>query len=298
MSRDDKPYNHLSDEDDIPYYTDESVEEDSKLSSKERKKRDRKLARKYLKARFNEKIGYRFQAQKEYRKEQKSKKNKRFFRLSYKWMAVLLAAIFIAFVIFNVHAVIKTKDYQKEADHYAAETKKIAGEQSDLSNNVDRQTRKVQSLNKSNSAGVIRAIDTLNELFNNMYDYNDGQMYVSNYKKSMEFFDDPNADYVKKVYSNGKDADGQNVIDALDLSSDLVTISIYSEHTNDVDRKVVNLKALVAYKAYSEGSSGKFTTRTHEAVYSIDYDTTKNKIVDMKKDANLKMYSQDINTLN
>ena len=42
---------------------------DNKTMKKQREKEKRKLARRYLKARWNEKIGYKYQARKSYNKQ-------------------------------------------------------------------------------------------------------------------------------------------------------------------------------------------------------------------------------------
>lgn len=265
---------------------------DNKTMKKQREKEKRKLARRYLKARWNEKIGYKYQARKSYNKQKKKKKRK--FKLSFKWVAVIAAIVFIVFVIFNVVAVIKANDYHQKADHYMNKTRQIAGKQASLSRNLDTQYTKITKLNKSNSIGVSRAIKNINELFDAMYKYKDGEQYDNNREQALGLFKDPKADYINDFYSDGKDSEGNNKIDELELSSDIQSSTIYSMHMNDQDRDILDLKAVVGYHSYSEGVSGKFTKRTHQSLFSIKYDTKTNKITDMKKEVTLEPYNKDI----
>lgn len=266
--------------------------QDDKTMKKQREKEKRKLARRYLKARWNEKIGYKYQARKSYNKQKKKKKRK--FKLSFKWVAIISALIFITFVILNVVAVVKANEYHQKSEHYMNKTRYIAGQQADLSRNLDTQYTKITKLNKSNSIGVSRAIKNINDLFDAMYKYKDGEQYVSKRKQALDLFKDPSADYINDFYSDAKDSKGNNKIDELELSSDIQSSTIYSTHMNDQDRDVLDLKAIVGYHSYSEGVSGKFTKRTHQSLFSIKYDTKTNKIIDMKKEATLEPYNKDI----
>lgn len=262
------------------------------ISKKEERNYNKKLARKYYKAKFDEKIGYRFQARREYNKQ--LKKQGKGFKITPNMIGILSGVIILLFLVFNIVAFVHIQSYGPKAEHYKEMTRKIAGEQSALQSEVDSQTKKVESYSVSNSAGVNRANNKLNRLFKDMFQYNDGETYEANYKDGLNVFDNPKASYVSDVFSNGKDASGDNKIDALGLSSELKSYDIYSTHENDVDRDVLDLKAVVSYHAYSDDVSGKLTDRTHQNVYSIKFDTKKNKIIDMKKEATLEPYNDDI----
>lgn len=260
-------------------------EESEFTSKKERKKYESKIARAYYKAKFDEKIGYRFKARKEYYKGK--------FKIPIKWFGYLSIVLILLFLYLNISDIIKGNQYEVKAEKYQNMTRKITPEYTGLSKNVDKQLSKVEQYNRSNSAGVIRAQNNLSDLFTYMFDYNDGEKYRKNYKKGMNLFKDKNADFIKDVYASGLDSDGENKIDALELSSSLEDVHIYSTHENDKDRKKLHLKAVVTYHSYMEGVSGKYTERTHQNIYDIKYDTSSNKITDMSKEATLDGYNED-----
>ncbi|WP_341775923.1 hypothetical protein [Staphylococcus hyicus] len=249
-------------------------------------KQEREQLRKYLKAVFKSKFGYIPISLWIF-----LKKNTKYYLKSIMFLLMAISLVLGGISIYNF---IKGKETQAVYEKVNKKNNDLKPKVNKLQQQTQQQNDKLSKYDISNQTGVIRASDVTANVFKGMYEYDDGTEYANNRKKNLELFLDPKAKWIDKLYSDDKDANGESMIDNLKIKSSLNMFSFYTENPNDVEKDELNLIALVEYKSTIPDVSNEFASQTHQAVYSIIYDTKQNKIKEMNKTNTI----NDINTIN
>lgn len=249
-------------------------------TKRQQQKEDSKKARRYLQARFNEKIGYIFIAAWYFIKNN--------FIYHIKKIAILIGVLTLILLGFSIYNFVKASHIQKEVNGYEGKNVHLEHIVSDKQKDIDDQDRKIDDYNISSSPKVIRASKIISQVFHGMYDYKDGSEYKKNRNKNMKHFTKPSSKEVKSIYNEDKDSSGDSIIDNLNLRSSLLEYNIYTDKIKVKDTKVINLKAIVEYQSDILGVSSDYASRTHDTIYDIKFNTENNKIISIKKVNTLK----------
>lgn len=244
-------------------------------TKRQKQKEDSKKARRYLKARFNEKIGYIFIAIGYFIKNN--------FIYHKKRISILLSIITIILLGFTTFNFVKASNIQNEVNNYNQKNAKLESKISNQQKEIDEQDKKIDEYDISASPKIVRASKKLSQVFHGMYDYSDANEYQKNRDKNMKYFTNPNSKEVRKIYNEDEDSDGDSIIENLNLKSSLQEYNIYTDKIKVQNKKVINFKAIVEYQSDIIGVSSDYATRTHNTIYDIEYDTEKNKISSIKK---------------
>lgn len=253
----------------------DSKDEQNIKRKKEQQKEDSRLAGKYLKAKYNSKIGYRFTAFKYYIHNNSKKLAKRF--------NITFIIIIIILCIASIMLYANGKTHNDTASNYKAKTAKLQDELNTINESVDKQEVQIEDYSVSTESEVVRASNLLTKLFNGMYNYNNGDEYAENRSEAMDLFSNPKASWIDRIYSTDKDDDDTSIIDNLGLTSELIKLEMFSKDIDDITGSELNVKALVRYQSYIDGVSSDYSTRTHEALYEIKINSKSRKIDDVKK---------------
>ncbi|MCG7340148.1 hypothetical protein MHZ36_12700 [Staphylococcus sp. ACRSN] len=260
------------------------------MTEKEKKKEDKKQAKAYIKAQYNYRIGYLFKAIKTFLKE-----NTKYFIKKYlKMIMIVLALLSIVFVVIGLNQTINGNRANNDIDSLESKNNKLQTQVEDLDSDLKQESNKINAANVSTQSGVQRGKETLDKVFKGMYDYQNSSEYRENREQNLKLFEDPKAKWIKDVYSDDKDEDGNSEIEALGLSSELNETEIYTESIEDTSKKVVPFKVIASYTGNIDNVSSEYATRTHYTVYEVDVDTSNNKIDKMKKGNTVKV-NNDIN---
>lgn len=244
-------------------------------SIKEKRKEESKLAGKYLKAKFNSKIGYRFTAVRYYIQHNKEKLTKRF--------NIVFSIIIFALLISSLVLYVSGKDYAKETAYYSEKYKGIQSDLENVSDTVDEQESTIEEFSISTESDVVRASNLLTKLFKGMYNYKNAEEYEENRNKAMNLFSNPNDDWIGNVYSDDIDSDGSSIIENLSLTSEIINMEMYSKDIDDITNKTLKINALIRYQSYIDGISSDYSTRTHEALYEVEINANTRKITNAEK---------------
>lgn len=249
------------------------------MDKKAKKKEDKRLAKRYIKAQYNYHIGYIFKSINQFLKQH-------FFYYIKKYKKIvigILLVISLACIISGTQKIIHGHKLKDDIQTYNKNNEDLEGKSKLLRADIKKDEKRIDRASISTQSGVKRAKDTIDKVFNGMYQYDDADDYKDNRKENLRYFDNPKAKWVNKVYSNGKDSDGNNQIDILGLSSELDNVDIYTESVDDTSKKVVPFKVVTSYTGYIDEISSDYATRTHYTTYKVDVDTSNNKITNMKK---------------
>lgn len=267
-------------DDNFNHEENENVSDDVEIKNKkERRKSDRQKGKRYIKAKYMYHVGYIFKAIKNYIK----------YNLLYylkQFIKPIMAIILIISVILFIWSAVKVANGLSLNDDINKQNqinKKLISKNNDLKSKTNSQNRKIDKVQISNQTGVKRAKKVIDRVFKGMFDYEDVDEYEENRKSNLENFDDPKAKWIDKIYSDGKDDNGDNQIETLGLTSELNNIDIFTDSPDDTKKKVIPFKVIVSYTGYIDGLSSDNATRTHYSTYEIDFNTKNNKIEEMKK---------------
>ncbi|HDG8789455.1 TPA: hypothetical protein PBT65_001756 [Staphylococcus aureus] len=252
----------------------------NRSNNKRQQKENSKKARRYLKARFNEKIGYIFIAIWYFIRNN--------FIYHRNKIALILGAIALILLVFSTYNFVKASSIQKDINAYNKTNEKLENEMSNEQKKIDRQEKEFDDFNVSSSPKVVKTTEVLSQVFYGMYDYSDSKEYQTNRDKNMKYFEEPNSKEVKSIYNEDKDSADDSLIDNLNLKSSLEEFNVYTDQIKLKDSKTINLKAVVKYQSDILGVSSDFATRTHDTIYDIQFDTEKEKIKSIKKINTLK----------
>lgn len=256
-----------------------SMKNDSVKSKKEQKKEESKKSRKYLKAYFNAKVGYRFKALGYFFRNNLKMTLKGFYTV-----LIIATFIFLGLSVYNLYKGFETKP---DVSEYKAQTSKLAPENERLQDSVLNQEEKIDEYNISNSNKVVESSNVISKVFKGMYTYKNAEEYNKNRKENLKYFKDENASWIKSIYSENKDNEGNSLIETLNLNSEIQKFNLFTEDPNDTDSKVLKFKAIVEYQSDIDEVSNSYASRTHQTIYDIEFDTEENKIVKMKKENRL-----------
>lgn len=259
---------------------------DGKNKSKAQKKAEAKQARKFLKAKFNAKIGYWFVALGYYIKNN--------FKAHLKKIAVLLAIGSLILLIISIVNITKMGHPTQVTKEYKVKNEKLQTQLDDSQDNVDQQDEKISEYDISDNSKIVDASNIIGHVFKGMYNITSSKDYDNNRKANLKYVKDSNADWVNKIYSDNKDDSGESVIDNLGLTSEIKSYGLYSQETDPDTDKKINFKAIVEYQSSIEDVSNEFATRTHQSIFNIEFDTKDNKITNIKKESKL----NTLNTVN
>lgn len=249
------------------------------LTKKEKKKEEKKKAKAYIKAQYNYRIGYKFKSINQFLKQRVGGFFKKYNKV---FMALFLIISFI-FIISGTQKIVEGHKMTDKINEYQTSNEDLEGKDKLLRSDIKKETKKIDKASISTQSGVKRAKDTIDKVFNGMYQYDNSDDYSESRKSNLQHFEDPKSKWINKVYSNDKDVDGNSQIDTLGLSSKLNSTDIYTESVEDTSKKVVPFKVVTSYTGFIDGVSSDYATRTHYTTYEIDVDTSNNKITDMKK---------------
>lgn len=256
-----------------------SEEKPKIMTDKDKKKEDKKKAKAYIKAQYNYRIGYIFKAIKQFFKQYFIFYIKKYNKI----IMGLLILISLIFIVVGAKNFIQGHNLNDDIDEYHSTNSDLEGKSKILESDVEKENDKIDKASISTQSGVKRAKDTIDKVFNGMYQYDDSDEYKENRNTNLKYFDDPKAKWLDKIYSNDEDADGNSQIKTLGLKSELNNADIYTESVNDTSKKVVPFKVVSSYTGYIDDVSSEYSTRTHYTTYEIKVDTSNNKITDMKK---------------
>ncbi|PTJ36435.1 hypothetical protein [Staphylococcus simulans] len=253
----------------------------SKRTTSEQKKRkaDSKKAAQYLKAKFNQKIGYIFIALWYFIRNN--------FIYHKKKIGILLSIMSFGLIVFSFYNLLIANQIEKKVKAYEDNNAKLEQQITSKQKDTNELNKKIDEFNISSSPEITRAYKAITHVMDGMYNYDNSTEYRNNREKNLQYFSDPSSEYVNKVYNNDTDSSGDSLIENLNLKSSLQHHSIYTENVKN-DSKTLKFKSIVKYQSDISGVSSSFATRTHNAVYNIEFDTEKNKILSMKKMNNLK----------
>lgn len=239
--------------------------------NKETKKQQNRRYRQFLKAKYNEKVGYWFKGTWSYLTSDKTafKKPVGYTILA---LAVLLTAT-------NVFRVVEIQSVNDEIAAAELEVESLQKPLDEINDELSGQNARLDEFSIAPSRDYVIAYDRLDDLFESMYQYSDGDAYVENRESAINLFRTPDDDALERLYSTGVDLEGVNMIDALDLSSSYHGMSLYTEEPGVKSEGVVEFYARVVYD--STNSVSEPTNRSHTAVYQIEYDIDDNLINEM-----------------
>lgn len=239
--------------------------------NKETKKQQNRRYRQYLKAKYNEKIGYLFKGTWSYLTSDKAafKKPVGYVVLT---IALLLTAV-------NIYRMVGIQSINDEIAAVELEVESLQGPLDEINDELSGQSARLDEFSIAPTRDYVIAYDRLDDLFESMYQYSDGEAYVENRESAIELFRTPDDDALERIYSTGIDSEGVNMIDALDLSSSYHGMSLYTEEPGVKSEGVVEFYARVVYD--STNSVSEPTNRNHIAVYQIEYDIDDNLINEM-----------------
>ena len=249
------------------------------MDKKARKKEDKKQAKAYIKAQYNYRIGYIFKSINQFFKQHFSQ----FFKKYSKIIMGIFVVISLILIISGTQKMIHGHKMKDDIQTYHKSNEDLEGKAKLLQSDIKKDNEKIDKASVSTQSGVKRGKDTIDKIFNGMYQYDDATDYKENREENLKYFDDPKAKWIKKIYSDDKDSDGNSQIETLGLSSKLDSIDIYTESVDDTSKKVVPFKVVTSYTGYIDNISSDYATRTHYTTYKIDVDTSNNKITKMKK---------------
>lgn len=255
-------------------------EENKKImSKKDRKKEDKKQAKAYIKAQYNYRIGYIFKSINQFFKQH--------FLYYFKKYCKIIMGIFIAisliFIISGTQKIIHGHKMKDDIQTYNKSNEDLEGKVKLLQSDIKKDDERISKASISTQSGVKRGKETIDTIFNGMFQYDNAADYKENREKNLNYFENPKAKWIEKIYSDDKDSDGNSQIETLGLSSKLDSIDIYTESVDDTSKKVVPFKVVTSYTGYIDDVSSDYATRTHYTTYKIDVDTSNNKITNMKK---------------
>lgn len=239
--------------------------------NKETKKQQNRRYRQYLKAKYNEKVGYWFKGSWSYLTSDKTA-----FKKPVGYTVLALAVLLTATNVFRM------VDIQSINDEIAAvelEVESLQGPLDEINDELSGQSARLDEFAIAPSRDYVIAYDRLDGLFESMYQYSDGEAYVENRESAIELFRTPDDDALERLYSTGVDSEGANMIDTLDLSSSYHGMSLYTEEPGVKSEGVVEFYARVVYD--STNSVSEPTNKNHTAVYQIEYDIDDNLINEM-----------------
>lgn len=255
-------------------------------TKKEIKKEESAIAKKYLKAKYNAKIGYKFKSYKYFLKN-----NSQNFKRN---TSVILAVISVLCLFISIMLLVTSHHNQEIIDKYQNKNQKLNSELKNANNSVSNQESTINKFNISTDKNLIRATNLASKLFKSMYEYNNGEQYEKNRNEALKLFETPKDKWIDDVYSNGKDADGANMIDNLNLSSEVMLLEPFTDNMNSKNNSTIKLKTLVQYESSIDGVSSDYASRTHEALYDLEVNAKTHKISKLKKINTVK----EINTIN
>lgn len=258
--------------------SEESIQEQLK-TKKERKKEQRQLGKKYIKAQYNYHIGYRIKAFSKFIKQ-----NTKYFFVKYiKAIMVALCLFSIVCLIIGIMNLFQGYSHNNEINKYKTSNKNLVAKEKSLASDAQDQSKKIDSKSVSTQTGVQRAKNVIDDVFKGMYQYTDADEYENNRNNNLKHFKNPDDKQIQSIYTDAKDSDGDSQIDILNLESDLETTDIFTKNPDDTKEKIVPFKAIVSYTGYINDVSSEYATRTHYTTYEIKFDTSTNKITEMKK---------------
>jgi hypothetical protein len=259
---------------------------DLKKKTKSQKKEEGKQARKFLKAKFNEKIGYWFVALGYFIKNN--------FKAHIKKIAILLAIVSFVMLIISIVNIAKMNQPTQVTKEYEIKNEKLERQLKDSQDTINNQNDKISEYDISNDSKIVEASNVIDDVFKGMYNITSSEEYDSNRKENLKLFKDSNANWVNKVYSDNKDDTGESVIDNLGLTSEIQSFGLYSKEVDPGKDEKINFKAIVEYQSAIDDVSNEYATRTHQSVFNIEVDSKDNKITNIEKENKLKT----LNTVN
>ncbi|EHT3670514.1 hypothetical protein KXP69_002285 [Staphylococcus pseudintermedius] len=248
-------------------------------SQQKKRKTDSKKAAQLLKAKFKQKIGYIFIAFWYFIRNN--------FIYYKKKIGILLSVISLGLILFSFYNLVIAHQTEKQVKDYENDNAKLEQQITNKQKDVDELSKKIDEFNISSSPEITRAYKSITRVMDGMYNYDDSTEYRKNREKNLKYFSDPSSEYVKNIYNNDTDSSGDSLIDNLNLKSSLQQHSIFTKNIKN-DSKILKFKSIVKYQSDISGVSSSFSSRTHNAVYNIEFDTEKNKIINMKKVNKLK----------
>lgn len=248
-----------------------------KLISQDKKtrKQESKEAGKILKSKFKRKFGYWFVALGYF-----IKNNLKFHSKKIGW---LLGIISIFLLLCSIYELFSASHENHIAEKYHKKNSPLEQQVDDLQSTLDKQESKINDFNIASTSGGVRGVKTLTDIFNGMYNYDDGKEYDKNRKDNLNLIKNPKQTWVKKLYSDNKDKGGENIIDNLNMKSSLNETYFYTKNADEADHDQINFLSNISYQSYSAGASQDSATRTHQSIYNVKYDTKSNKIIKMDK---------------
>lgn len=255
-------------------------EENKKIMDKKaRKKEDKKLAKKYIKAQYNYRIGYIFKSINQFFKQH--------FVYYFKKYNKIIMGVFIAIslilIISGTQKMIQGHKMKDDIQAYNKSNEDLEGKAKLLQSDIKKDNERIDKASISTQSGVKRGKETIDKIFKGMYEYDNATDYKENREANLNYFENPKAKWIAKVYSDDKDSDGNSQIETLGLRSELDNVDIYTESVDDTSKKVVPFKVVTSYTGYIDNISSDYATRTHYTTYKIDVDTSNNKVTNMKK---------------
>lgn len=249
------------------------------MTKKERKKEEKRKAKAYIKAQYNYRVGYIFKAIKQFLKQ-----NFVYYIKKYKKpLLITLLVLSLIFIVLSINKIIKGNEINDDLSNYQHTNKVLQSKSDSLKADLKQENKKIDSASISTQSGVKRAKGTIDKVFNGMYQYESSSEYRENRESNLQYFENPKAKWIDKIYSNDKDSDGNSQIKTLGLQSDLNSTDIYTESVTDTSKKIVPFKVITSYTGYINDVSSEYSTRTHYTTYEVDVDTSNNKITKMKK---------------
>lgn len=236
--------------------------------NRETKKQQNRRYRQFLKAKYNEKVGYWFKGTWAYLTSDKMT-----FKKPVGYIVLALAVVLTAINIFRL---VETQSVNDEIEAVENEIEALQRPLNEINDELSGQSARLDEFSIAPTRDYIIAYDRLDNLFESMYEYSDGKAYVENRAAAVELFKKPDSEAVEELYSTGIDSDGMNMIDTLDLSSSYHGMSLYTEKPGIKSEGTVEFYARVVYD--SKNATSEPTNRKHTAVYKIEYDIDDNLI--------------------
>ena len=239
--------------------------------NRETKKQQNRRYRQFLKAKYNEKVGYWFKGTWAYLTSDKTAFKKP--------VGYTVLAIALVLTVINIYRMVEIQSVNDEIAAVEQEVEALQGPLDEINDELSGQSARLDEFSIAPTRDYVIAYDRLDDLFESMYQYSDGEAYVENRAEAVELFRKPDSEAVEELYSTGFDLEGANMIDTLDLSSSYHGMSLYTEEPGVKSEGVVEFYARVVYD--STNSVSEPTNRNHTAVYQIEYDIDDNLINEM-----------------
>lgn len=259
---------------------------DFKKKSKAQRKQESKESRQFLKAKFNEKIGYWFVAIGYFIKNN--------FKAHTKKITLLLAIGSLLLMTLSIINVTKMNEPANVTKDYKSKNEKLESKLNESQDVINQQDDKISEYDISNNGQIVKASKVIGSVFKGMYNITSSEEYNSERKENLKHFKNSNDKWVNEVYSDNKDDTGESIIDNLNLTSEIKAYDLYSKKIEPSKDDVLTFTAIVEYQSEIEDVSNEYATRTHQTVINVKYDLKDNKIINMKKENKL----NTLNTVN